>query len=63
MLILTRRKDELVMIGHHIKVRVLDIRGNQVRLGFEAPPEVSIHRDEIYCRIQVEKEKENTDVS
>ena len=54
MLILTRRKGETLMIGDNIDVTVLDIRGRQVRLGINAPKDVSVHREEIYQRIQKE---------
>lgn len=59
MLILTRRKGETLMIGDNIDVTVLDIRGRQVRLGINAPKDVSVHREEIYQRIQKEKEGED----
>jgi carbon storage regulator len=52
MLILTRRIDETVIIGEEIAVKVLGVKGNQVRLGIEAPKEVSVHREEIYNRIK-----------
>lgn len=55
MLILTRHIDETLMIGDDVTVKVLSVRGNQVRLGIDAPKDVSVHREEIYRRIQQEK--------
>ena len=55
MLILTRRVGESLMIGDDVNVTVLGIRGNQVRLGVDAPKDVAVHREEIYERIQQEK--------
>ncbi|HHR6224874.1 TPA: carbon storage regulator CsrA [Providencia alcalifaciens] len=54
MLILTRRVGETVVIGDDVKVTVLGIKGCQVRIGIEAPKDTSIHREEIYLRIQAE---------
>ena len=54
MLVLSRQRDEVVMIGNNVKVKIVDIRGNKVRLGFEAPPEVKIHREEVFNAIKKE---------
>ena len=56
MLILTRRTNETLMIGDDIKITVLNVKGNQVRIGIEAPNNVAVHREEIYQRIQHEKQ-------
>lgn len=62
MLILTRRIGEVVMIGDDIEVTVLDINGNQARLGIKAPKNVPVHREEVYQRIQAEKANQPPEV-
>ena len=56
MLILTRRVGETLMIGDEVTVTVLGVKGNQVRIGINAPTNVSVHREEIYQRIKGENE-------
>ena len=56
MLILTRRVGETVMIGNEVTVTVLGVKGNQVRIGVNAPKDVAVHREEIYERIKREQQ-------
>ncbi len=60
MLILTRRVGESLMIGDAVTVTVLGVKGNQVRIGVNAPKDVPVHREEIYERIQQEKTDNGT---
>lgn len=60
MLILTRRVGESLMIGDEVSVTVLGVKGNQVRLGVNAPKTIAVHREEIYQRIQQEKAEGRT---
>lgn len=59
MLVLSRKTGEKVIIGDEIKVTVLDQRSGQVRLGFEAPKEITVHREEIFLKIQQEEPDNN----
>ncbi|MGA0871237.1 MAG: carbon storage regulator CsrA [Phycisphaerales bacterium] len=57
MLVLSRQRDQTVMIGDEIEVTIVDIRGDRVRLGFKAPAEVPVHRKEVYDAIRRENER------
>lgn len=61
MLILTRRVGETLMIGDHVTVTVLGVKGNQVRIGVNAPKDVAVHREEIYERIAKERSNDGQD--
>ena len=57
MLVLTRKLGENIRIGDSVKITVLEVRSGQVKLGIDAPPEVKVHREEIYARIQEENRR------
>jgi carbon storage regulator len=57
MLVLSRQRDESIIIGDNVQITVVDIRGDKVRLGIEAPAEISVHRKEVYDAIQRENRK------
>ena len=63
MLILTRRVGETVMIGDDVTITVLGVKGNQVRVGINAPKSVAVHREEIYERIKREQRTEGADAA
>jgi carbon storage regulator len=63
MLILTRRVGETVMIGDDVTITVLGVKGNQVRVGINAPKNVAVHREEIYERIKREQQSDATERS
>ena len=58
MLVLSRQRDESIIIGDDIEITIVDVRGDRVRLGINAPREVSVHRKEIYDAIQREKKEQ-----
>jgi carbon storage regulator len=60
MLILTRRVGETLMIGDEVTVTVLGVKGNQIRLGINAPKSVAVHREEIYARVVQERDSRQT---
>ncbi|MBL8762792.1 MAG: carbon storage regulator CsrA [Phycisphaerae bacterium] len=57
MLVLTRQRDETIMIGDEIEITVVDIRGDKVRLGITAPTRIAVHRKEVYDAIKAENER------
>ncbi len=56
MLVLSRQRDETIMIGDDVEITIVDIRGDKVRLGITAPPHVAVHRKEVYEAIRREKQ-------
>ena len=58
MLVLSRQKDESIMIGDEVEITIVDVRGDKVRLGIDAPRSIAVHRKEIYEAIQREKAQE-----
>ena len=60
MLILTRKANETLIVGDNVTVTILGVKGNQVRIGVNAPKEISVHREEVYNRIKAEKQQERT---
>lgn len=63
MLVLSRQKDESIMIGDDVEITIVDVRGDKVRLGINAPRSVAVHRKEIYLAIQKEKEENERSTS
>ena len=63
MLILSRRTDESIVIGDEVTITILSVKGKQVRIGITAPADVSVHREEIYERIQAGEPIENSNKS
>jgi len=59
MLVLSRQKDESIMIGDNVEITIVDVRGDKVRLGISAPNDIPVHRREVYEAIQKEKEEAN----
>lgn len=57
MLVLSRQKDESIIIGDDVEVTIVDVRGDKVRLGISAPRSISVHRKEVYDAIQREKKQ------
>ena len=57
MLVLTRKLGETIRIGDQVKITVLEVRAGQVKLGIDAPPDIKVHREEVYTRIQAENRR------
>ena len=63
MLVLSRQRDESIIIADNIKITIVDIRGDKVRLGIDAPKEIPVHRQEVFDAIQRENDQENADAA
>ena len=63
MLVLSRRKDESIIIGDDVEIIIVDVRGDKIRLGIKAPRSISVHRKEIYDAIQQEKKQNDSEQS
>ena len=63
MLVLSRQRDESIFIGDNIKITVVDIRGDKVRLGIEAPTDIPVHRQEVYEAIQRENQRKSEEAA
>ena len=63
MLVLSRRKDESIIIGDDVEIIIVDVRGDKIRLGIKAPRSISVHRKEIYDAIQQEKSQNDSEQS
>ncbi len=61
MLVLSRQRDETIMIGDDVEITIVDIRGDKVRLGISAPPHIAVHRKEVYEAIRREKQGQSKD--
>ena len=61
MLVLSRKKNEVINIGDNIRITIVDVRGDNVRIGIEAPDDVSVHREEVYDAIKRELESNDSD--
>ena len=60
MLVLSRQKDESIMIGDNVEITIVDVRGDKVRLGINAPKEIPVHRREVFDAIQREKSEKHS---
>ena len=63
MLVLSRQRDESIIIADNIKITIVDIRGDKVRLGIDAPKEIPVHRQEVFDAIQRENDHENAEAA